>query len=114
MSYFVWQDRSSIRARGAGQIILAHMYVTTSCRPRQVFFCLQPLPSFVLFGVVKQLCRYTESGQTQSVKLLQNIASNRTQQQHPHPLLATQCLYILNFVTGKGGGEGGELNQREG
>jgi hypothetical protein len=51
----------------------------------------------------------SESSQIQSVKLLQNIVSNRTQ----HHLPATHCLYVLYFDTGKGGG-GGELNQREG
>ncbi len=41
----------------------------------------------------------SESGQIQSVKLLQNMVSNRTQ--HPHPLQATHCLYILYFDTGR-------------
>ncbi len=49
-----------------------------------------------------------ESGHMQSVKLLQNMVSNRTQHPHPHPP-AKHCLYILYFDTGKGGG----LNQRE-
>ncbi len=35
--------------------------------------------------------------------------------QHPHPLPATHCLYILYFDFGKGGGVGGgKVNQREG
>ncbi len=33
----------------------------------------------------------SETGQIQSVKLLQNMVTNRTQ--HPHPLPATHCLY---------------------
>jgi hypothetical protein len=40
------------------------------------------------------------------------MVSNRTQ--HPHPLPATHCLYILYFDTGKGLGGGGGLDQREG
>jgi hypothetical protein len=42
----------------------------------------------------------SESGQIQSVKLLQKMVSNRTQ--NPHPIPATHCLYILYFE-----GEGG-------
>jgi hypothetical protein len=48
----------------------------------------------------------SESGQIQSVKLLQNMVSNTTQ--HPQPLPATHRLYILYFDTGKGL-RGGEL-----
>ncbi len=44
----------------------------------------------------------SESGQIQSAKLLQNIVYNRTQ--HPYPLPATYCLYILYFDSGKGDG----------
>jgi hypothetical protein len=44
----------------------------------------------------------SESGPIQCVKLLQNMVSNRTQ--HPPPLPATHCLYILYFDTEKGGG----------
>jgi hypothetical protein len=46
----------------------------------------------------------SESGQIQSVKLLQNMVSDRTQ--HPQPLLATHCL-LLNHPKQKprmGGG----------
>jgi hypothetical protein len=49
----------------------------------------------------------SESGQIQSVKLLQNMVSNRTQNAPPPPT-ATHCLYILYFEGG------GEVNQREG
>ncbi len=55
----------------------------------QVFICLRP-PRLV----------GSESGQKQSVKLLQNMVSNTTQ--HPHPLAATHCLYIQYFDFGKG------------
>jgi hypothetical protein len=47
----------------------------------------------------------SESGQRQSVKLLQNMVYNTTQ--HPHPLpTATRCLYILYVYFRKGGGTG--------
>ncbi len=71
---------------------------------RLMFICLSPPP-------LQDLClRWSsnfvgsESGQIQSVKLLRNIFSNRTQ--HPHPLAVTHCLYlyILYFDTEKGGG----------
>ncbi len=39
------------------------------------------------------------------------MASNPTQ--HPNPLPATHCLYILYFDFGKGG-EVGEVNQKKG
>ncbi len=62
-----------------------------------------PIPKYryywsFLFGVVKQFLG-SESGQKQSVKLLQNMVSNTTQ----HPPTATHCLYILYFYFGKGG-----------
>ncbi len=69
---------------------------------RQVFICLSPSP---LLG----FC--SEPVQIQSVKLLQNMVSNRTQQ--PHPLPVTHCVYILYFDTGKGEGEGGGEPQRK-
>jgi hypothetical protein len=55
-----------------------------------------------LFGVVKPFFVGSESGQKQSVKLLQNMVSNTTQQ-------PTHCLH---FDFGKRGGVG-EVNQRE-
>ncbi len=42
----------------------------------------------------------SESGQKQSVKLLQNMISNTTQ--HPNLLPAAFCLFILYFDFGKG------------
>ncbi len=54
----------------------------------------------------------SEFGQIHIVKLLQNMLSNRTQ--HPHPLPATRCLYILYCTLrgGKRGGEGGKPERR--
>ncbi len=73
---------------------------------RQVFICMRPPPlqGFCLGWSIKFVG--SESGQ--SVKLPQNMVSNRSL--HPHPLPTTHCLYILYFDTG----EGGELNQRAG
>ncbi len=51
----------------------------------------------------------SESGQKQSVKLLQNTVYNTTHRPHPLPP-ATHCLYILYVYIGKRGGGG----QREG
>ncbi len=73
---------------------------------------LRPLP---LIGFCLGWCSNflgSESGQKQSVKLLQNMVSNTAQ----HPLTPSQphtvCIYLY-FYFGKGGG-GGEVNQREG
>jgi hypothetical protein len=82
---------------------------------RQVFICLRPPPllGFCL-GWWSSNFLDSESGQIQSVKLLQNMVSNRTQQPPP-PLPGTHCLYILYFNTGKGEwGEGGEPERSEG
>jgi hypothetical protein len=52
----------------------------------------------------------TESGQIQSVKLLQNMVSNRTQHHPPTPLHTLRtCTYSDRKEE-----EGGEFNQREG
>jgi hypothetical protein len=72
---------------------------------RPVFICLRPLPFYVfIWGGLANFV-VSESGQIQSVKLLQNMVSNRTQ--HPPPLpWATHCLYTLYFDTWNwGGGE---------
>jgi hypothetical protein len=50
----------------------------------------------------------SESGQKQSVKLLQNMVYNTTQ--HPPPSTAAHCLYILYIYFGKGGG--GEVREK--
>jgi hypothetical protein len=58
----------------------------------------------------------SESGQIQSVKLLQNMVSNRTPSPHtPPPHLRTvQYLYILiKYTDSHREGGGGEWNQRE-
>ncbi len=81
---------------------------------RKVFICLRPLPSKVFVWGGLAPFEGSESGQKQSVKFLQNMVSNTTQQPPPsHPLPATHCLYILYFDFKKGGGAG-EENQREG
>ncbi len=68
---------------------------------QQVFICLRipPLQGFRL-GWSSNFVG-SESGQIQTVKLLQNMVSNTTQ--HPHPLQATHCLCVY-FDTEKGGG----------
>ncbi len=59
---------------------------------RQVFICLRPPPllGYCLGWSINFVG--SESGQIQSVKLLQNVVSNRTQ--YPLPLPAIHCLYI--------------------
>jgi hypothetical protein len=79
---------------------------------RQVFtvYLLRPPP---LLSFCLRWCSNfvgSESGQKQSVKLLQNMVSNTTQ--HPHPLPATHCLYVLYFYFGKGGSGGCEQERR--
>jgi hypothetical protein len=48
----------------------------------------------------------SESGQKQSVKLLQKMVYNTTQHPPPPHPTATHCLYILYVYFGKGGGVG--------
>jgi hypothetical protein len=69
---------------------------------RLVFICLSP-PSLLGFclGWFKNFVG-TESGQIQSVKLLQNMVSNRIKDPPPPP--SQHCLYIL--VVSQGRGEG--------
>ncbi len=55
----------------------------------------------------------TESGQKQSVKILQNMVYNTTQHPHPPPT-ATHCLYIPYVYFGKGGGVGKVREKIEG
>jgi hypothetical protein len=75
---------------------------------RQVFICQTPPPplgwSINFVG--------SESGQIQSVKLLQNMVSNRI----PYPIAHGIRMYSIQylFTQGRGGGGGVELNQREG
>jgi hypothetical protein len=75
---------------------------------RQVFIRLRPPPLLGFWLGWSSIFVGSESGQIQSVKLLQNNVSDRTQ--HPHPLLVIHFLYILHFDTGKGV----KVNQREG
>jgi hypothetical protein len=49
----------------------------------------------------------SESGQKQSVTLLQNMVYNTTQHRPTPPRTATHCLYLLYVYFGKGGGRGG-------
>jgi hypothetical protein len=60
-------------------------------------------PQFFVWGGLPSNFIGSETGQIQSVKLLQNMVSNRTQHPPPNPLPATHCLYILYFDTGGGG-----------
>ncbi len=80
----------------------------TFCR---CLICLRPPPllDFCLGWCNKFVG--SESGQIESVKLMQNMVSSRSQHPPPPPS-HTLSVYIV-FDTGKGGG-GGELNQREG
>jgi hypothetical protein len=68
---------------------------------RQVFICLRPPPLLGFCLGWSSNFVGSGSGQIQSVKLLQNMISNKTK--HSHPLQATHCLKILYFDTGKGG-----------
>jgi hypothetical protein len=73
---------------------------------RQVFICLRPPPLLVFCLRWWSIFVGSESGQEQSVKLLQNMVSNTTQQlptpSQPH----TVCTYCtLNLERGGGGGE---------
>ncbi len=75
-------------------------------------FCLRP-PSLLGFGLGWS-CTFvgSESGQIQSVKLLQNMVSKRTQHPPHPPTPATHCLYTLYIDTRKGE-EGWESWTRE-
>jgi hypothetical protein len=70
---------------------------------RQVFFCQRPPPFLCLGGLAGP-----ESGQIQSVKLLQNMVFNRTQ--HPPGPIPSQphtvCIYCT-LTQGRGVGKGG-------
>jgi hypothetical protein len=66
-------------------------------------FCLEWCSNFV----------GSQSGQKQSVRLLQNVVYNTTQYPPPPPPTATHCLYILYIYFGKGGrGGGGQIEGR--
>jgi hypothetical protein len=80
-----------------------------------VYLSQAPSPSRSFLGCSSNFV-VSESGQMQSVKLLQNMVYHRTQHHPPpHPFQATYCLYILYFDTVKGvGGGGWGLNQRDG
>jgi hypothetical protein len=75
--------------------------MTCKCTLRQVFICLR-------LGFCLGWCSNfvgSESGQIQSVKLLQKMVSNTTQTQHPGPEPHNVYVHILYFDFGKGGGE---------
>ncbi len=61
-----------------------------------------PSPPRFSFGVASNFVG-SEYGKIQSVKLLQQMVSNRTGLNNPQPLPATHCLYLLCFEAGKGG-----------
>ncbi len=77
--------------------------LTCKWTSRQVFICLMPPP---LIGFCLGWCGNfvgSESGQIQSVKLLQNMVSNRTQ--HPIPSQPhTVCTYSSVLWHREGGG----------
>ncbi len=99
-----------------GHGLINYIETTAKCRHlkkwtckgtlRQVFICLRPPPllGFCLGWSSKFVG--SESCQIQSVKLLQNIVSKRTQPPPPPPT-------TLSVLWHREGG-GGELNQREG
>ncbi len=77
---------------------------------RQMFICLRPPPLLDFCLGWSSNFVGSESGQIQSVNLLQNMVSNRTQHSPP-PSSHTLSVYILYFDTGK---RGREMNHREG
>jgi hypothetical protein len=79
---------------------------------RQVLICLRPPPLLGFCLGWSSNFIGSESGQIHSVKLLQNMVSNRTQSS-PHPTqLHTICIYCT-LTKGSGGEGGGELNQEK-
>ncbi len=64
-----------------------------------------------LFGVMRQFCRFYKSGQTQSVKLLQNSVWSTAQfnTPTPPPQPHTVCIYCTFSL---GGGEGGDVREK--
>jgi hypothetical protein len=78
---------------------------------RQVFICLRPPPLLGFCLGWNSNFVGPESGQKQSVKLLQNMVFNTTQHLPP-PLPDKHCLYILYFDFGKGGSGGGYPKRR--
>ncbi len=72
-----------------------------------VFICLRPPPLLNLCLGWSSNFVGSESGQIQSVKLLQNTVSNRTQH---HP---SQILSVYTILWHRKGVGGRELNQRE-
>jgi hypothetical protein len=72
---------------------------------RQVFICLRPPPLLGFWLGCYSNFEGSESGQKQSVKLLQNMVSNTSPPSH--------TLYIMYFYFGERGGVG-EAYQREG
>ncbi len=83
---------------------------------RQLFICLGPPPrlGFCLRWWSSNFLG-SESGQIQSVELLQNMVSNRTQHPPPpHPLHLSHPPTVFIYCTLTQGRGWGELNQREG
>jgi hypothetical protein len=72
-----------------------------------------PFPPIVFVWGGLAIFLGSKSGHIQSVKLLQNMASNRTQHP-PTPPPPCQTPSVMYFDTRKGGvGEGGELNREK-
>jgi hypothetical protein len=70
--------------------------------PPLLGYCLRWSSNFALVGY--------GSGQIQSVKLLQNMVSNRAQQQPPTPSLPLTVFIYCTLTQGRGK----EVNKREG
>ncbi len=71
---------------------------------RQVFICLRPPPLLGFYLGWSSNFLGSESGQIQSVKLLQNMVSNTTQHPPPPPRHTLSCIYCT-LTQGWGGGE---------
>ncbi len=113
-----WSGRRKIRLIESNAKCRHLKKLTCKATLRQVFICLRPptLLSFCLGWCSNFVSSESVHCQIQSVKLIQNMVSNRAQ--HPHALPVTHCLYIMYCTvpyldTGKGGGRG-EANQWEG
>jgi hypothetical protein len=84
------------------------IYCKTNSPLRQLFICLRPSPLLGFCLGWSSNFVGPESGQKQSVKLLQNKASNRTQHPPPPPSHTLSVYCILYFDIGKGG-KGGRV-----
>ncbi len=86
-------------------------YLTCIGTLQQVFICLRPHPLLDSWLGWSSNVEGSESGQMQSVQLLQNMVSNRTLYPTPSPL---HTVYVYSILIHTGKGRGVEFNQREG